>query len=462
MRRDADVVIIGAGLSGLIAAREVLAAGREPLVLEANDRVGGRIFTEDAGGVPLELGAQWIGDTHHRMQALATELDVGIYEQFDAGQTSYELTGEVLREDVFRERHADELTGIERVLRLLDEMAATVPVEAPWLAPRAEVWDRVTVGQWFDAQGLSPVARELLEICTVGILAVPTVEVSLLCLLHNLQVCGVTAELLAESEGGAQTQRFVGGTSLIPQRLAADLGERVVLEAPVLTVDHSRDQVTVSCRGGMVATGQRLIVAVSPTLAGRIMYDPPLPGIRDQMTQRVPQASAHKMFALYDEPFWRDEGLNGQLISSLGPARMSNDSCLPDEEGPGIILAFLEGESARVASRWSTDDRHDALRAEMARHFGPRAATPTRIVERGWADEQWTRGCYNSNFGPCGLLHFADALSRPIGPITWASTETATAWAGYMEGAVQAGRRAARESLESLDNHRSPHPEEPS
>ncbi len=450
MTRDADVVIIGAGLSGLIAAHEVLAAGYEPLVLEANDRVGGRIFTQHVDGVPLELGAQWIGDTHHRMQALATELDVETYEQFDAGQSSYELTGEVLREDVFRERHAEELTGIERVLRMLDEMAATVPVATPWLAPQAEVWDRVTVGQWFDAQGLGPVARELLEICTVGILAVPTVEVSLLCLLQNLQVCGVTAELLAESEGGAQTKRFVGGTSLIPQRLAAGLGERVVLDAPVLTVDHSPDQVTVSCRGGLVATGQRLIVALSPTLAGRIMYDPPLPGIRDQMTQRVPQASAHKMFALYDEPFWRAEGLNGQLISSAGPARMSNDSCLPEDGSPGIILAFLEGESARVAGRWSTADRHDALRAELARHFGPRAATPTSIVERGWADEQWTRGCYNSNFGPCGLLHFADALSKPIGSITWASTETATAWAGYMEGAVQAGQRAARETVVSL------------
>ncbi|MGB3763736.1 MAG: FAD-dependent oxidoreductase [Ornithinimicrobium sp.] len=462
MRRDADVVIIGAGLSGLIAAREVLAAGYEPVMLEANDRVGGRILTQDVGGVPLELGAQWIGDTHHRMQSLATELGIEIFDQFDSGQTSYELTDEVLRENVFRERHAHELIGIERVLRLLDEMAATVPVEAPWLAPQADVWDRLTVGQWFDAQGLGPVARELLEICTVGILAVPTVEVSLLCLLQNLQVCGVTAELLAESEGGAQTKRFVGGTSLIPQRLAAALGERVILDAPALTVDYSADQVTVTCRGGLVATGRRLVVALSPTLAGRLMYDPPLPGVRDQMTQRVPQASAHKMFALYDEPFWRDEGLNGQLISSAGPARMSNDSCLPEGGGPGILLAFLEGESARVAGRWSTADRHDALRAELGRHFGPRGGVPTQIVERGWAEEQWTRGCYNSNFGPCGLLHFADALSRPIGPITWAATETATAWAGYMEGAVQAGQRAARESLASLDRHNPLNPKESS
>lgn len=451
MAREADVIIVGGGLSGLVAAREVLDAGREPLVLEADERIGGRILTEEVDGVPLELGAQWIGDTHHRMEALAEEVGVKIYDQFEDGETTYEFAGEVLRGDAFHAKYAAELTGLERVLRELDRMADTVPVEAPWTAPRADGWDRITVGQWYDSQGLSPVARTLLEICTVGILAMPTVEVSLLCLLENVAVCGVTADLLAESEGGAQTKRFVGGTSQIPLRLAATLGDRIVLNSPVLTIDYSDDRVTVTCRGGLTATGRQVVVALAPTLAGRIMYDPPLPGIRDQLTQRMPQASAHKMFVLYDEPFWRAEGLNAQLISEVGPARMSNDSCMPDETGgPGIILAFLEGESARVAGRWPAAQRAEALSAELGRHFGPRAAKPSLIVEGGWADRQWTRGCYNANTGPCGLIHFGEALSKPIGPIKWAATETANAWSGYMEGAVEAGRRAAREALADL------------
>ena len=451
MAREADVIVVGAGLSGLIAARDVLTAGYEPLILEADRRVGGRILTEDVEGVPLELGAQWIGDTHHRMEALASELGVGIYPQFEDGETSYEFAGEVLRERAFHAKYADELSGVERVLRKLDQMAETVPVDAPWLAPEADAWDRLTAGQWYDGQGLSRVARTLLEICTVGILAVPTVEVSLLCLLHNVAVCGVTADLLAESEGGAQTKRFAGGTSQIPLRLAAALGDRVVLDSPVLTIDYTDDRVTVTCRGGLVAAGRQVIVALSPALAGRIMYDPPLPGVRDQLTQRMPNGSAHKMFAIYDEPFWRADGLNAQLISEAGPARMSNDSCLPGEVGgPGIILAFLEGESARVAGRWPAEQRHSALRAELGRHFGRRAAQPQRIVERGWADREWIRGCYNSNMGPCTLLHFGVALSTPIGPIKWAATETATAWSGYMEGAVQAGHRAAQEALEGI------------
>jgi monoamine oxidase len=451
MAREADVIVVGAGLSGLVAARDVLVAGYEPLVVEADRRVGGRILTEDVGGVPLELGAQWIGDTHYRMEALAAELGVGIYPQFEEGETSYEFAGEVLRERAFHAKYDGELGGVERVLRTLDQMAETVPAGAPWLAPDADAWDRVTVGQWYDSQGLSPVARTLLEICTVGILAVPTVEVSLLCLLFNVAVCGVTADLLAESEGGAQTKRLFGGTSQIPLRLAAALGDRVVLESPVLTIDYTDDRVTVTCRGGLVAAGRQVIVALSPMLAGRIMYDPPLPGVRDQLTQRVPQASAHKMFAIYDEPFWRADGLNAQLISEAGPARMSNDSCLPDGAGgPGIILAFLEGESARVAGRWPAEQRHGALCAELGRHFGPRAARPQRIVERGWADREWIRGCYNSNMGPCGLLHFGAALAEPIGPIKWAATETANAWSGYMEGAVEAGHRAAQQALEGI------------
>lgn len=264
MARDADVIIVGAGLSGLIAARDVLAAGYEPLILEADRRVGGRILTEDVEGVPVELGAQWIGDTHHRMEALASELGVGIYPQFEDGETSYEFAGEVLRERAFYARYAGELSGVERVLRKLDQMAETVPVDAPWLAPEADAWDRLTAGQWCDGQGLSRVARTLLEICTVGILAVPTVEVSLLCLLHNVAVCEVTADLLAESEGGAQTKRFAGGTSQIPLRLAAALGDRVVLDSPVLTIDYTDDRVTVTCRGGLAAAGRQVIVPCRP------------------------------------------------------------------------------------------------------------------------------------------------------------------------------------------------------
>ncbi len=450
-RREADVIIVGAGLSGLIAARTVLQAGLTPLVLEADERVGGRILTEDAlPGVPVELGAQWIGDTHERMFALAAELGVETFPQYDEGETSYDLAGSgVLRENDFHSRFGSELAELEKVLRLLDELAAEVPPEAPWLAPRAAVWDAITAGAWYDGQGLSPVARTLLEICTVGILAVPTVEVSFLHLLFTLQTCGVTSELFAESEGGAQTVRFVGGTGEIPKRLAALFTDHIVLNAPVLLIEHGTDRVTVHCRGGLVAEGRRVIVAISPTLAGRIMYDPPLPGVRDQLTQRLPNASAMKAFFIYDEPFWRADGLNGQLISDVGPARMSNDTCIPGDDH-GVLLLFLEGEQARTFGRLPEQERRAAMTAELVRHFGERAARPEFYIDGEWSDRQWTRGCYNANCGPLVWTTFGHTLAEPIGVIHWASTDTAIRWSAYMEGAVEAGERAAHAVIAEL------------
>jgi monoamine oxidase len=449
--READVIIVGAGLSGMIAARKVLNAGLTPLVLEADERVGGRILTQEVlPGIPVELGAQWIGDTHERMFRLAAELGVETFPQYDEGETSYELVGSgVLREKEFHRRFAPELKELELVLRRLDVLATAVPVEAPWLAPRAAEWDAITAGSWYDAQGLSPVARTLLEICTVGILAVPTAEVSFLHLLFTIQTCGVTSELFAESEGGAQTTRFIGGTGEIPRRLAALITDHIVLNVPVQLIEHTADSVTVYCRGGLVAHGRRVIVAISPTLAGRIMYDPPLPGIRDQLTQRLPNGSAMKAFFIYAEPFWRADGFNGQLISDVGPARMSNDTCIPGNDH-GVILLFLEGEQARTYGRIPEADRREALAAELVRHFGSAAAKPEFYVDGEWSDRQWTRGCYNANHGPHVWTTYGPAVTTPIGVIHWASTDTATYWSAYMEGAVDAGERAAEAIIADL------------
>jgi monoamine oxidase len=447
---QADVVVVGAGLSGMIAARTLLEAGLTPVVLEADDRVGGRILTEVVDGVPLDLGAQWIGDTHHRMFGLAAELGVETFAQYDEGETSYELDGSgVLREHDFHARYESELAEVEGVLRRLDALAAEVPVDAPWLAPRAAEWDAITAGAWYDAQELSVVGRTLLEICTVGILAVPTAEVSFLHLLFTIQTCGVTAELFAESEGGAQTTRFVGGTSEIPRRLAELISNHIVLNSPVLLIEHSPDSVTVHCRGGLVARGRRAIVAISPTLAGRIMYDPPLSGVRDQLTQRLPNGSAMKAFFVYSEPFWRAAGFNGQLISDVGPARMSNDTCIPGDDR-GVILLFLEGDQARTVGRLPEAERRAAMTAELVRHFGSQAAHPDFYVDGEWSDRQWTRGCYNANHGPHVWTKYGPALTVPVGAIHWASTDTATHWSAYMEGAVDAGERAAREVMASL------------
>ena len=280
MAREADVIIVGAGLSGLVAAREVLDAGREPLVLEADDRVGGRILTEERRWRPARAGRAV--DRRHPPPDAGARRRSSASRSTTSSRTarrSYEFAGEVLRGDAFHAKYAAELTGLERVLRELDRMADTVPVEAPWTAPRADEWDRITVGQWYDSQGLSPVARDLLEICTVGILAMPTVEVSL------LVPAGERGRLRGDRRPACRVRGRCPDQALRRRHLTDSArgwpppsATGSCSNSPVLTIDYSDDRVTVTCRGGLVATGRQVVVALAPTLAGRIMYDPPLPG----------------------------------------------------------------------------------------------------------------------------------------------------------------------------------------
>ena len=200
------------------------------------------------------------------------------------------------------------------------------------------------------------------------------------------------------------------------------------------------------CATELTVHARRAIVAVPPTLAGRIAYDPPLPGMRDQLTQRMPQGTVIKTMAIYERPFWREEGFSGQAVAERGPARVTFDNSPPDGS-PGVLLGFLEGRLARQWGARDAAERREAILAGHARLFGERAARPERFVERVWAEEEWTRGCYGCLMTTGGWTEYGRALRRPVGRIHWAGAETATIWNGYMDGAVQSGERAAAEIL---------------
>jgi monoamine oxidase len=221
-----------------------------------------------------------------------------------------------------------------------------------------------------------------------------------------------------------------------------------VLGAPVRRIEHGADGLTIQADGA-VARGSRAIVALAPPLAGRIAYDPPLPGYRDQLTQRMPLGTVVKCMAIYDEPFWRAEGLSGQGMSDTGPVKLTYDNSPPDGS-PGVLLGFLEGRHARELGRISADERRTAVVDCFARLFGPRAARPDSYVERLWAEEEWSRGCYGCHMPTGAWTSFGPALHEPVGPLHWAGAECATVWNGYMDGAVRSGQRAAEEALERL------------
>ena len=441
--RDADVVVIGAGLAGLAAARALAAAGRSVVVCEARDRVGGRTLNEPIGDDKVvELGAQWVGPTQDRVNGLIAELGLETFPTHSAGTNLFERGGRIGRyEGTIPKVNPLGLAEVGLVLKRLNGMAAAVPPEAPWRAPKAGSWDGQTFESWMRRNVRTGVARDILRLAIIGVWAAEPRDVSLLHVLFYIRSAG-SIEILTDTEGGAQQDRVVGGTQLISLRMAEQLGDGVVeLANPVRRIQWAADRVVAT--GDRIAVrARRAIVAVPPTLAGRIAYDPPLPAVRDGLSQRMVQGSVVKCMAVYERPFWRERGLSGAVTSVTGPVSVGFDNSPPDGT-PGVLLGFLEGRAAREAMDLDRAERRRIVAGCFARLFGPEAADPAHYVDQAWAAEEWSRGCYGGFMPPGAWSDNGAALREPVGPIHWAGAETATVWNGYMDGAVGSGREAA-------------------
>ena len=443
---EVDVAVVGAGMAGLAAATELQRRGASFMVLEARDRVGGRLQSvELQPGLFIDVGGQWVGPTQDRLYALAREHGARIFPTWTAGENVVEMDGRLTRyRGTIPRLRPHVLADVQQAIMRIDRMAAKVPLEAPWTAPKAEQWDSQTTWSWMRRNMATRGGRALLEIGVKGVWAAMPGDVSFLHFLFYVGSAG-KMDLLLDTEGGAQQDRFVEGTGTLAARVAESLGERVVLSAPVRRIEWNGDGALVH-GDGVEVRASRVIVAVPPTLAGRLWYDPPLPGYRDQLTQRVPMGTVIKCFAVYDEPFWRSEGMSGSAVSAQGPLTLTVDNSPPDGR-PGILVGFLEGRAARELGRVGEDRRREAVLANLGRMFGPRAGRPDLYLDKNWADEEWSRGCYEGYTPPGVLTAFGPALREPIGPLHWAGTETATRWNGYIDGALQSGERAAREAL---------------
>jgi monoamine oxidase len=447
---DVDVVVVGAGLAGLAAARALTAQGVSVVVLEARDRVGGRTLNHDLGdGKVVEVGGQWIGPTQDRLAALARELGVDTFPTHASGHNLLEYRGSVRRyRGTIPRINPAVLTDVQQAQMRLNRLARQVPLDAPWEARGAAKLDGQTAATWMRRNMATRSGRMLLELGIEAVWAAQPEDMSLLHVLFYIHSAG-RLEMLFDTEGGAQQDRFIGGSQRIALYMAEELGEeRMDLDAPVRRIEHGPDGVTVHA-DGVMARGRRAIVAIAPTLAGRIAYDPPLPGYRDQLTQRMPLGTVAKCMAIYPEPFWRSEGLSGQATSDAGPVRLMFDNSPPDGS-PGVLLGFLEGRHARELGRVRPEERRTAVIECFARVFGPRAASPDDYVERLWAEEEWTRGCYGCHMPTGAWTAYGPALHAPIGPIHWAGAEYAQVWNGYMDGAVRSGAAAAAEVVEVL------------
>lgn len=458
--RAADVVIVGAGLAGLTAAREVVKGGRSAVVLEARDRVGGRVLSEQLGGGDYaELGGMFQGPTQDHIKALATAVKVGLWPTYNTGNNVFWANGRRLEygnTGPLGTAPPDPVVAgdIAAAVAQLDQMSTSVPVDAPWTSPNAAEWDRQTLDTWLRANTSgSDEFMAVVSAATEAIFGCEPGELSLLYTLFYIAASGNeqnagTFERNFNTQFGAQMRRFQGGAMQVPNRVAAQLGDRVVLNAPVRSISQSSSGVTVVA-DSITATGQRAIVAIPPTLAGRIAYDPPLPALRDQLTQHMPQGTLMKFEAIYSTPFWRAKGLNGQAVSENGPIKVTFDVS-PQDGSPGILMGFIGGHDARTWEDRPASELRDAALQNLANYFGPEALNPVNVVTFNWSTELWNRGCPVAVLGPGTLTEFGAVLRVPVDHIHWAGTETSTFWNGYMDGAVRSGERAAAEVLAAL------------
>ena len=455
----ADVVVVGAGLSGLTAAREVEAAGRSAIVLEARDRVGGRTLNHDLGpahpGKVVEVGGQWIGPTQDHLARLARELGVHTFKTYNNGDYLFYERGRLTPYTTNGPLGAipPDLTAdaqLAPLLAKLDSMAKTVPLHAPWTAANATAWDGQTVQTFKRDNNLGPGASNLLDLSIQSVFACEPRDVSLLHVLFYIHSAGNertpgTIERLINTAGGAQDSRFVGGSQLVSIRAAKSLGNRVMLSQAVRRISQDRTGVTVYTNA-LTVRGKAAIVTGPPALTALIRYEPDLPAPRAQLLQRFPQGSAIKVEAVYPRPFWRSRGLAGQVTSDTGPIKITFDNSPPDGS-PGVMLGFVEGHDARVFGALPARQRRAQAIACFVRYFGKQAANPIGFIEMNWSAEPWTRGCYGGYLPPGVLTDYGPAIRAPVGRLHWAGSETSDYWNGYMDGAVRSGERAATEAL---------------
>jgi monoamine oxidase len=437
----ADVVVVGAGLSGLVAAWRLHEAGRSVVVCEARDRVGGRTLTVPLGSAAFDLGGQWLGPGQKRVARLARELELETFQTFDRGRKLL-LSGDDLAtyRGTIPRLSVLGLLAMARVLAQSELVSRRFSLDAPWADKHAEALDSESAEDFMG--GMPRDARETLGAALRTVFGAEPREVSALYFLHYLRAGGGLLSLVGV-KGGAQERRFVRGAQALSLELAKRLGDRVRLGIPVERIDQSSDELELV--GGSSRIRARFaVVAVPPALRRKIHFEPVLDTDPDALARAMPMGATVKVLALYDEPFWRQRGWSGEAVFGTGPLSVVFDN-VSHRDAQAALVGFVVGDDARRFAAREPEERREQVLSSLRRAFGPEAGSPSHYLEHDWASEEWTAGCPVSSFVPGSMRAFAPALREPAGRIHWAGTETATCSPGYLDGAVFAGERAARE-----------------
>lgn len=455
--RDADVVVVGAGPAGLMAARTLTKAGQRVVVLEARDRVGGRTWSDTIDGAFLEIGGQWISPDQTELLGLVDELGKQTFERYREGASVYiapDGARTVYSGDDFPVSPGT-LAEFERLTALLDQLAAELGAEEPWAHPKARELDIVSFHHWLRAQSADEEACNLIGLFIAGgMLTKPAHAFSALQAVLMAASAGSFSNLL--DEDFILDKRVVGGMQSVSEAMAAELGDAVVLGAPVRTIawgEEGNGGVIVTADGGtagrVTVTARRVILAVPPTLYSRISYVPALPRRQHQLHQHLSMGLVIKVHAVYGRPFWREAGLSGtcfgagQLVQEIYDNTNHGDS-------RGTLVGFVSDEKADRLFALSAEERKAAILASMAQYLGDEALMPEVYYESDWGSEEWTRGAYAASFDLGGLSRYGADQRTPVGPIHFACSDIAGEGYQHVDGALRMGRRAAEETIAAL------------
>lgn len=432
--------MVGAGLAGLTAATVLASHDIEVVVVEARHRVGGRTHgIEVAPGSWVDAGGAYLGGRHTELRRLIAELGLSTVPTTMTGDSRFALTeGYRTTSGRFPPLDAVALGGM---FELLEELTSSVRVDAPWLTPDAERLDSMTAAEWLDQHLPHPDVRLFFPLFLGEMMAADPAGVSVLHMAFYLRSGGGVRYLNAFS-GGAQEARVAGGAHQLCELLAARLGDRVRLGAPVHAVGQDRDIVTAHTTQGDVR-GTHAVIALPPRLADTIDYRPGLPTPRSG--QRTAPGCAVKVHVVYPAPLWRESNYSGWSMSAQGPLLSTVDDSAPDG-GVGVLTGFVTGREAHRFIALPPMQRRAAVLAQVRRLF-PRLPAPIGYHVTDWLGDEYSNGCYAALFGPGDWVRQGPHLTRPHHRVHWAGTETSVDYFGLMEGAIRSGRRAAAKVL---------------
>lgn len=442
-----DVVIIGAGAAGLTAANELKKAGLSVAVLEARDRAGGRLWTDTIDGAMLEIGGQWVSPDQEALIETIADLGLETYSRYREGDSVYvgpdgvtkRFTGDVFPVSPETEKVIAEIT--ER----LDAMVAEIDPDRPWAHEKAAEWDSISWDAWLRAQTDDDEAVRNLAFATgSAMLTKPTHSFSLLQSLLMAASAGSYSHLV--DADFILDKRVVGGLQQVPLHLAERLGDDVLLGQPVRTLEWGDAGVT-AIADGVTVRARFAILALAPVLYSRISFVPPLPRRQHQMHQHISMGFVIKVHAVYDRPFWREQGLSGTAFSPYELSHEAYDNTNHGDER-GTLVGFVSDQHADDVFRLSAEERKERILESLSHYYGPEAKNPIVYYESDWGSEEWTRGAYAASFDLGGLSRYGEFLREPIGPIHLACSDVAGAGYQHVDGAIRMGRLAAQNILE--------------